>query len=1015
MRRSAFVVQAAVAALLLGWGCRADEAEDQFNFATGLLIKNEFALAAEEFQALLARHPRFGQADVARYRLGEALQKAGDTAAARAAFEQLLRDHPQSDRAPQAHYWLAQMLADDDPAAAAAHYGEVVARWPDSPLAEAAAYGVAEMRFKAGDWQAAVAACDELLRRFPAGRHAPHARYTRGWARWQAEQWAEALADFEEFVRQHPGHELAAECRLKAAECLHKLGRLDEALKAYDALAGDAGQAGRDAQTGRAYVLFAQGRMQEAAAAFQEAAQALAGDARRPACLLNAGHAWIAVTNYPQAMAVLELLRREHPHDALAPAATYWLAFARLKAGQAEAAAATLQQLQDDPALPDNLAVETRLLLAEAELQRGRPAAAAAAYKAAAALQPGHPLAAEAAAGEVFALEKAGDLPAAEAAAAAFIAAHPAGDRLPAMRFALGEYRFRQANHAGAAEAFDAFLKAHADHPLAPEAFYKLGWCARHANQPAEARRHFETVVRQYPQSPPAAESALRAGQACEELQDTAGAAENYAAAVKLGGEGEFARQGLLALAALKIAAGDAEAALASAEEFARRFPADRLLPFANLYRGEALLRLERFEEALKAYESVGAEEASAATDATFGRAWCLRKLGRPGEAAALFDQAATGKGARAAEAAFLAARCREEAGDFAAARDGYRALANDSARPAARRDEAAYRQALCAWRAGEREEAASGYAALAAARPESAFAAQALYDLAWVLLEQKKTADAEGRFQELLQRFPAHELAPDVHFRLGELAYDRGDFAAAAAAYERALQTAGLAFADKVLYKLGWTREHLGRDAEALETFARLAGKHPGSELAPEARYRQGRLLHKAGRHDEALAVLAPVTEGAFAERAALLAAECQRAAGRHREALAAYEQVLGKWPDGECRPAALLGRGHAQRAVGAFQDALDSYAAVIAAAPDSEEAAQATLGQGHAFFAMGNWTEAAKAFLKVDILYGCENLKPEALEMLAATWEKAGDAEKAARYRAERARRYPEAAKEP
>jgi TolA-binding protein len=135
MRRSAFVVQAAVAALLLGWGCRADEAEDQFNFATGLLIKNEFALAAEEFQALLARHPRFGQADVARYRLGEALQKAGDTAAARAAFEQLLRDHPQSDRAPQAHYWLAQMLADDDPAAAAAHYGEVVARRPDSPLA----------------------------------------------------------------------------------------------------------------------------------------------------------------------------------------------------------------------------------------------------------------------------------------------------------------------------------------------------------------------------------------------------------------------------------------------------------------------------------------------------------------------------------------------------------------------------------------------------------------------------------------------------------------------------------------------------------------------------------------------------------------------------------------------------------------------------------------------------------------------------------------------------------------
>ena len=116
--------------------------------------------------------------------------------------------------------------------------------------------------------------------------------------------------------------------------------------------------------------------------------------------------------------------------------------------------------------------------------------------------------------------------------------------------------------------------------------------------------------------------------------------------------------------------------------------------------------------------------------------------------------------------------------------------------------------------------------------RPKSPFAAAAPYDLAWSLLEQKKTAEASPRFEELTRRFPAHPLAGDAHFRMGEIAYGEDAFDRAAAAYEAAL-AAGVTFKDKVLYKLGWACERLAKRDAARAAFRRLAASFPKASLA--------------------------------------------------------------------------------------------------------------------------------------------------------------------------------------
>jgi len=987
----------------------ADEAETRFNFATGLLIKQEYALAADEFSALLKQHPAFKQADVARYRQGEALQKAGNDEAARQTFRQLINDHPQSDRLPQAHYWLAQLLAPDTPAEAAKHYDTIVTRWPDHQLAEAAAYGVVETRFKAQDWTGAIAACNRLLERYPKSPHVSHALYTRGWAAFQSADWALATNSFDLLIRQHPDSPYLREARFKTAQALQKLGRADEALAGFTELAATADALGLDATLARAAILFERGDHHTAATVFEAASKRLDGDPRQPACLMNAGQAWLAATNYPRSTAAFAALTASHPQHPLAAPAAYWQGVAQLRSGAAQPAVATLTPLLTVAAIQETLGFDLRMLLAEAHAANKDYAAAARTYGDARRVKPAHPRAAETLAAQMAMLEQAGDLEAAEQAAAAFATAYPQHPRCGEMSFWIGEFRFRRQQFEPAAAAFQAFLKAAPTHPLSPDAHYKLGWCARAAARHQEAQAHFQTVYTVYAGHALAAESAYRAGESAETQGDRAAADAAYAKALELAPDGSYAEQASLARIAIRLGRRAGAEALDLAEAFVRQHPQSSHLAYARLYQAEAMAQLERYDDALRAFQEPAISTGDTAPDAAFGAAWCLRALGRHAEAAAAFETLAAGAHPRRAEAAYLAARAREDAGDFARARTAYAALARDGQQPVDRRDEAAYREAGCAAQANDAAGALTLLAAIAARQPPGPFAAQALYDQAWMLLEQAKTTDAEIRFKELAARFPDHTLIPDVQFRLGEIAYARNDFAAAAAAYEAALKTPGIAFASEVLYKLGWTYDQLQRPDDALNAFARLATDDPEHARAPEARYRQARLLAAAGRHAEALPLLDTITTDPFAEQATLLKAETLRATNRHREALDAYNHLLKTWPDGACRIAAQLGRGHGLRAVGAHRDALDAYAAVIDATRQ-EEAAQATLGQGYSHFAMQNWAEAAKAFLKVDILYGFELLKPEALDQLALTWEKAGDAEKAARYRDERRQRYPE-----
>jgi TolA-binding protein len=628
--------------------------------------------------------------------------------------------------------------------------------------------------------------------------------------------------------------------------------------------------------------------------------------------------------------------------------------------------------------------------------------------------------------------------------------------------FRRGEERYQAGDWQGAAAAYAAVLADPSADTLVRQALYSQGWAIFQAGDCTQSLASFCRFLERYPADELAGECRLKIGDSLCQLGRPAEAATWYAAAESNAPAGSARAE--LAAAAHVLALGQAaawpraeaaateflarypaatnqraailflqgesrqrqarkaaelirvdqaarryEAVCAGAEAYLARYPGTPNAPRVRLYQAEALQELNRLPEALQAYGQVGAcDDAAVTNGAAYGAAWVLRKLGQHAAAADAFAAVAAGRSGYAGDALFWAARSLEEAGSREAAVAAYDACLR-SAPATNHAAEAAYRQAHCLWQTRQPEEALRRYQALLAEHPAGAFAAQARYDLAWLRQERGEPCEARRQFETLVQQYPRHPLAPDAAFRAGELAYAAAAFAAAATNYEAAATTQ-VACAEQALYKLGWTREKLGQTAAAAHAFQLLATRFPRSALAAEAWFRAGTLWQTLGRFAEARAAWAQVREGRYAEQAACGVAASWRTQGNPAEAATAYGVVLTNWPQGVSRVTARLGRAEAWRTLGQWTEALEEYrAAAAAAAAESREAAQAMLGQGHGCFALRKWEEAARCFAKVDLLFEYADLKPEALEMLARSWEQAGDATKAALYRAERRKRFP------
>jgi tol-pal system protein YbgF len=143
-------------------------------------------------------------------------------------------------------------------------------------------------------------------------------------------------------------------------------------------------------------------------------------------------------------------------------------------------------------------------------------------------------------------------------------------------------------------------------------------------------------------------------------------------------------------------------------------------------------------------------------------------------------------------------------------------------------------------------QEAASGSAGNGGSSASAGGTDQALYDRGYAFFHQKRYAEAEQAFRQVLEKHPQSDLADNAQFWIGECRYARGDLSSALTAYAATVEN--YPDGNKVpdaLFKAGKCLETLNRPAEAIEAYAEILERFPGTVVADLASERLAALRH--------------------------------------------------------------------------------------------------------------------------------------------------------------------------
>lgn len=212
-----------------------DDASVNASFYLGEIhfSEGEFALAAQDYQALLRRDPRQELALPSLLKLGKCYSQLGDYGSASRAFYDYLDMAPDAGKASTALLELARAAGRAGQGKEALRaYRRLLLEYPQSENAAQALSELAGLLFEQKDFENALAQYELLRRKFP--RHDERAaRFSVGQCHLALENWGKAAAVFAGLLKVDKQDDIAAGCYYGFARCLDNSGTALEALEAY--------------------------------------------------------------------------------------------------------------------------------------------------------------------------------------------------------------------------------------------------------------------------------------------------------------------------------------------------------------------------------------------------------------------------------------------------------------------------------------------------------------------------------------------------------------------------------------------------------------------------------------------------------------------------------------------------------------------------------------------------------------------------------------------------------------
>lgn len=308
--------------------------------------------------------------------------------------------------------------------------------------------------------------------------------------------------------------------------------------------------------------------------------------------------------------------------------------------------------------------------------------------------------------------------------------------------------------------------------------------------------------------------------------------------------------------------------------------------------------------------------------------------------------------------------------------------------------DTTRYRLAASLFELGKKEEAAAHLRPLAE-KPGFDLAAEASFRLAQCEIAANRDAPAAKALERVLSLKKDYLRAPAA-FLLGEIAFRKGDDAAAEARYAEALAAgAEKELARDTRLRLAWCSYRRSDPKRCLERVDEFLRAHPGDEREGEARYLAGEAHLEAGRGKEALDAFRAVTKGAFVEAALRGVGFSHAKLNDGAAAAKAFADLLARFPEGryageaalQCAvhrlkagdaagalsalatrkdaddPEVASWRARAELAAGNADGALAGLDRALRAARDDASKQKLETVRGEVLVAAGRWGEAAGA----------------------------------------------------
>ena len=562
---------------------------------------------------------------------------------------------------------------------------------------------------------------------------------------------------------------------------------------------------------------------------------------------------------------------------------------------------------------------------------------------------------------------------------------HPQFDSLDAARFNLAMARFQIASTSNkpedfqaAAKAFEDLIAKHQQSPYVARAYYYLGDARYVAQDVAGASDAYKQLIDKFPDNSLAAYALYFLGVAQQELKQIAEAAATY-------------------------------------ENFLKQpaYAKHELAPEIRLRHGICFYELEKFPEAEKRFGEVATDKDSPfAAFALLRQGQCRMSTGKSAEAASLFAELIKSypESPHAGAAQLAAGKCYFEDEKYDDVKKMLTPLvSSDKAQPN-EVAEAAYYLARTHLKQGKPEEA------LRVIEP----AAQEFGDgdLGPFLLSAKadalndipqRRAESSAVYQQVLAKFPQHELAARALYMSAASSYDAKDYDEAQKLAKQFLDNQAYAehvlrpealfiAAESSMFNGGQT--DLGKRQQAETLYRQLIQQFPENQRAARAHLRIAWCLLEAGKNDETVKYLAG--NGSSFQKpqqkaeAFLMTGQAHARSEKFSDALTALDQARKEASNWERGDELLIESAQALRQLDNLGEAKNRLNELLSKFSDSPRRAEATFQLGEIARSESNNAEAVKRFTEVTEKYGDSDFRAPALYALAAAHFQAGEFDK-------------------